>query len=261
MYIKYFFFCLSILSFSNINDTDVILLSYPRSGNTFTRYCIEYVTKRPTFSSLTLNNKAINSSYGNTFPDLQTDFSKHRVFKTHGISKENINKYKDYGLILILRNYKEALVRHQTDPKHSHPLTIHDDLYCPSYINCINTFVNWKNKHKLVLFYEDLVDNPDYYIQNIVDFFQTDQKNATTILASFDLHKNRVIDIYNNLGSRSQTQGKASIIHSNNLTLQSKLDLDKKIIQNTPNSFIKNYLIRYFEDATFNNLDRLLNNK
>lgn len=61
------FFSVATICAQPISQSPVWLLSYPRSGNTWTRYCIEYLTKRPTgeyqyLFSLDQRTKYINNN-------------------------------------------------------------------------------------------------------------------------------------------------------------------------------------------------------
>jgi hypothetical protein len=244
---------ITAISFCNIQESKVVLLSYPRSGNTFTRYCIESLTKRPTSNNLKKNDQIFLSYFQKHFPDLMTDGSKPIVIKSHGILEKELSKYTNHGLILLLRNYKEALVRHQIDPKNSHPLTISDDLFCPSYTRCIHNFCNWPNNNKLVIYYEDCIDNPELFIRQIVNFFQSDQNIANEFLASLDHHRERVLKLYDKVEG-SKSQGKATNYHRKQLPKRQKLSLDRNIIRNTPKEFVKEYLIRYLEKESLREL-------
>ena len=79
-----------------------LLLSYPRSGNTWIRYFIEHVSERPTIGYKE-NYKNFDS------PLLCKKYHDPIAIKRHGLIKDPV---EHDGLILVLRNPKECLLRH-----------------------------------------------------------------------------------------------------------------------------------------------------
>lgn len=102
----------------SIKNEKVLLLSYPRSGNTWSRYCIEYLTKRPTGEAeylfpINRYNKFMNNPINNNF-ELGVDYNRAPIIKLHEYTpKYEEKKYGGKYLILILRNYKECILRHE----------------------------------------------------------------------------------------------------------------------------------------------------
>ena len=91
----------------------IILCSHGRDGNTWTRYCLEFLTKRPSIAieidTEEFLESKFNSPIGNTFKDLNLDYNKARIVKTHNLRKDLPNCHGNDLLIFIVRNYKECL--------------------------------------------------------------------------------------------------------------------------------------------------------
>ncbi|MBY0110246.1 MAG: hypothetical protein K2X90_03995 [Candidatus Babeliaceae bacterium] len=91
----------------------IFLLSYPRSGNTWMRYCIEVLTQRPT-ASFNLNPKIQALPIG-CICEYPLNFKKPPVWKIHGKYELNFAGYRHNPkkdlLIFLIRNPKEAIIR------------------------------------------------------------------------------------------------------------------------------------------------------
>ena len=122
-----------------------VLLSYPRSGNHLTRFFIELLSEIPTYGCK--GNKKDIEIYKNIFsekiPFNITDFDKKDCFiKYHSPPKYKVNK-----LILIIRNPKDVLLRHN-----NYKLNIKGkwDSY-ETYFKNIDFYNNHKEKTFIIL--------------------------------------------------------------------------------------------------------------
>ena len=127
-----------------------ILLSYPQSGNHLVRFFIELLSEQPTFGCVT-NQKKDKEIYKNIFPEKIpfniSKFNKNDCYiKYHTPPSQNIRSNK---LILVIRNPKEVLLRHNNNE-----LNIDGkwDSY-ETYFKNIDFYNNYKGK-KLLLYYE-----------------------------------------------------------------------------------------------------------
>jgi hypothetical protein len=66
----------------NYNDPKTWLLSYPRSGNTWIRYCLEFFTERPTLASSFVDEKNEPLDW---LAGLNIDFNKPPIEKTYSL--------------------------------------------------------------------------------------------------------------------------------------------------------------------------------
>jgi len=90
-------------------DAEFLLLSYPRSGNTWLRYCIEFLTERPTFGYI---KKIRNGTHIDTpfFKEYLTN--EPIALKRHEWDEDEARSKRAYRkIILLIRNYKEVMLR------------------------------------------------------------------------------------------------------------------------------------------------------
>ena len=219
------------------NNPRVLFLSYPRSGNTWVRYCLEYLTKTETLDTGIYDE---TETHEETFKGIFKRDKNIRpfIYKRHfhnEISDFNVNE--DF-LIFLLRNYKECLTRHLlNDLKNKRILTREID----SYIKNIGLYEKW-NKNKLLIYYEDLMTNFDFVFNQIVDFLNLDKNRYKKLIKNFDYHREKSIQLY----AISVTKGDDLDYHSKKLSINFKNKLDAYIIKNAKLIFTK-YLVRYQE--------------
>lgn len=222
------------------------LLSYPRSGVSWLRYIVRNLIGLPDIDA----HKA--------------DDTSSLVRKTHWINSEAEITGK---LIVIVRNYKEAIVRHNKDHpdnddnfKFSHSLDIKPTIEpAVSYIHPLYMYESWDNDKKLLIYYEDLVNDdlsvqidwqawcPAYSsIYAICNFLTLPNFRAWDFVQDYEHHKERSIKLYTNEDNKPETKGKESVYHSNRLTDIQKLEWDATISFMYPSIYDK-YLTRYAE--------------
>ena len=83
------------------------LLSYPRSGNTWLRYCIEFLSKKPT--AIPGSKNLGGNSICEVIPNMGVDIKAHPIC---GKSHNTLDLNKKHKVIVLVRDYKEAIVRH-----------------------------------------------------------------------------------------------------------------------------------------------------
>lgn len=210
-----------------------LLISYPRSGTNWVRYIIEFLSDKPTpgFTRLIEGE----------------DFIIHRAHDGYRI----IDKYKK--VILIIRNYKECIIRHQginriREYEHTSEFLKDSSLVHPPewYINNIQKFDKFKGK-KILVYYEDLVEEPEKSITDIATFLGLKNKKLATLLDESEVHKKRSIELYNK-NQQSFTSGNIDKLqhHSEMLTIEERKQFDDFFELNYRELF-KKYLMRYKE--------------
>ena len=227
----------------DIRKENVYLLSYPRSGNTWTRYCIEYITKRPTgwkdfLFPIQQDNTWINCPLNNNFP-MEVDYNAPPVIKVHEITE--ITQGSDY-LVLILRNYKEAIARHIGNDFRQmlNMLKDPDNMY----IKALQIYHEWPETRKMLIYYEDLMMFPEQTLLSLSNFFQTEHNYVPTFMHNFNEHKKNVIKLYERDAGESVTRGEYIKFHSLKLTHQQCIELDS-ICEKTNPLLYQHYLLRY----------------
>lgn len=206
------------------------LVSYPRSGNTWIRYCLENLT----------GNRTVG--YGNA-TEFEPSILKHtrdlppwliKKHETEGINKED-------KIILVIRNYKEVLIRQLG--KNFNLLERGKDTGRFKYFGLIDFYDKHKGAKHLV-YYEDIISYPKETIKKILSFleFNINKKDLDNFFDNLEKHKQYSLNLY----SDSKTQGNDLIYHSSILSLEEKKEWDRYIEKNFENIFTK-YLIKYKE--------------
>jgi len=188
------------------------LLSYPRSGNTWTRYCIEYLTGRPTFHRYTKDSRNYPIGWIAGF-EINPHLSPiEKVHTQKELEKNNGDRNKD-KLILIVRNPKESLIRHggaeitrgalQGDGSkgNSDPRIYFDD---------IAVYDSWNPQKRLLIFYEDLIIKPIQTIATILTFLDSSFDKIDSFMSDYALHKKTALRLYKD----SESKGNDLLYHS-----------------------------------------------
>lgn len=143
-----------------------ILLSYPRSGNHLVRFFIELLSETPTFGEESNNNdiEIYKNKFDEKIPfniDVNKKYNKYNCFnKKHKVPKKDVTK-----IIFIVRNPKEVLLR-QSNFK----LNIDGKKFSyNSYFDLIDYYLKCNCK-KLLLFYEDIIENKINFINVLYEF-------------------------------------------------------------------------------------------
>ena len=138
-----------------------ILLSYPRSGNHLLRFFIELLSEIPTYGCIgsTKDIEIYKNKFSENIPFNITNFDKKDCYiKYHNPPSENIHTN---NLILIIRNPKEVLLRHNNYKLNVSSFEI--------YFKNIDFYNNHKGK-KLLLYYEDIITNKTDFINTLYNF-------------------------------------------------------------------------------------------
>ena len=203
------------------------LLSYPRSGNTWLRYCIEVLTNNRTIGYLGSDAKD-----SGVLPKNRTN-EKPILIKRHETSD-----IKEGNLILIVRNYKEVIIRHNSVK------TIMEDYSSNNrvtYLKLLNFYHTYKGK-KMIIYYEDLIDDLKNTIDKVLNFLglEVSIDSIDDFFSNIEEHKLKSLSIY----GESKTKGKTTIYHSNKLSSDELIQWDNFLLKNNKVIFEK-YLKRY----------------
>jgi hypothetical protein len=228
------------LCFTSAIDSECILLSFPRSGNTFIRYCIEALTKRPT-TSLQPTLYPGDRPLGKTFR-LNVDFSKPYVIKAHQYNQNNYLIEPNQPLIFLIRNPKECMISHYA----TITSMFHENKY---YFDNIKKF-NDHNGEKILIYYEDLITNPKPELKKLLYFLSDDENNDQILedfMQDFQSHKNNAKLFYQtHMKPEAHSSGESLIFYSKNFSKDMLRGIDREIQLQYPKIWEK-YLIRYKE--------------
>lgn len=216
-----------------------LLVSYPRSGNTWMRYMIEYLTKQVTIGSLHNQANIIERGIGHCI-QMGVNLTKPILYKQHFLKNEQLNE----PIIFILRNYKEVIVKHKYQKTPKSFTKEFKDKWHNQYINLLWQFD--KAKNKIFIYYEDLINRKmlPKILKEIFQFLGW-QVDICSFMNEYDYHKDISIQLYKKHIGGSSTKGNYRIFHSEKLGKYRK-EWDDFLEQKYPVLFNK-YLLRYKE--------------
>jgi len=221
-----------------------ILLSYPRCANSWLRFCIENISHRPTYPDndyIKEIRKHINVSGDYILRKEHSLYEKDRIYGKVATNKDVYNKSK---LILLLRNYKECVIKQKQD---YNDVILGQNKSPYNYMENINEYHKWPRDKKLLIYYEDLIMNPKKELLKCVKFLNLKEKNLNFFMDKYDFYKKISVESYDlNTQKGSSTKGEHLRYHSINSGIDFK-EWDDKIIEKHSDLFNK-YLIRYKEN-------------
>ena len=225
------------------------LLSFPRSGNTWLRYCLEVLTKRPTLEKMEEVILDYNRPLGFSFPEVGTDFEKSPIWKMHTIDWFN-NKFQSYHpdqetLIFVLRNPKEVISR-QCGTINVKMLKDKNHFQQHYFIN-LEIFHHWNPDKRHLIYYEDLMENPQETLRELLLFLNEDPSAVDEFMQHYKEHKAKSLKIYQSF-STSVTKGNSMTHHSKKIHHTERIAIDSFIKATYPELW-NNYLSRYAEPA------------
>lgn len=215
-----------------------ILLSYPRSGNTWIRYCIEFLTKEPTLGYKESGSFDINPL--GSFINIGVNIEKSPIL----LKKHETNTIKKIdSLILIIRDYKEVIPRHTGKELNIELLrsSINSKYSSMNYIQLIEYFEDFSGK-KAIIYYEDILMDLKSSIEKILRLLNKDDYLLEEFMNSIDEHKKNSLKIY----KKSITNGNFIKFHSNKISKNIRVQCDEFLESHYPIIYNK-YLKRYEE--------------
>ena len=225
-----------------------IIASYPRSGNTWVRYIIEWFSGQPTLG--------INWRKGKPWPMHPTDrpiceridgfkignlpIAEKKHFVYHLRIPEDFKK----DIVLVVRNYKESITRHNPQILKNKEL-LKEQTYL--YMEMIRSYNDFFLGRQQIIYYEDLIDNPIETIPDLLMFMDIyDKDSFNKFIDTLQNHKEQSINLYSSEMNPSVTKGNKSIHHSKKLSYAQNKEWDNFVKQKWPNLFDK-YLKRYIK--------------
>ena len=171
---------------------NIILLSYPRSGNTAVRYFLEFVSGMASMG------------YGNKLdqPIIHKNLinSNHKIIKTHGnISASRWDKDRHQMsissnlLIFLIRDPIECITRHY-ETKINSPVSGKIDNYF------FENFFQFKKAtcKKEIFYYEDMIKKPSFFYKRLGDFINADKNLVQEFLDNLKEHAKKSFSFYIN---------------------------------------------------------------
>lgn len=238
----------------NSTGPKTYLLSYPISGNSWTRYCLEYITKRPTIYLYPNYIKQVpyaNGPLGYIFDVLQTEMSRDPIWKVH--NKDDILRLKTYSpdkekLIFIVRNPKEVLIRNFpvlfNNDKGNFFSILHIQNEFSEYFENIRIYDEWPSENKILIYYEDLISDIESTLKKLCDFFNVDRSIVNSFMEQYNYHVKNELNLYNTQSRKTITNGNKTLYYSNELSREDLKTADLNISFIHPDLW-KKYLKRF----------------
>jgi hypothetical protein len=214
-------------------ECDTLLLSFPRSGNSWARYIIEATAGRPT----------VDVGENPYTWDLPTH-GPAIAYKSHWYEPWMGDRFG--RLIFLVRNYKECMVR-QFGPNVQDILASMSGDGSPEgtrldYLHLLQSYDAWP-KEKMLVYYESLVTNPLPEIIRMTSFLGVAGPAVAEFLNHLDQHQARSVRCYS---PGSMTGGQGTSFHAARLTPAERTRLDGQMQARRPDLF-ERYLRRYAE--------------
>lgn len=193
------------------------LLSYPRSGNSWLRYMIEWITGVATIGD---DNFVCDTSIRvkdiKAFP---IEDGEPFITKKHSMDHDKIDESR--GLIFLIRNFKECIPRN-AEHKSKFEMLFYKCLTesRDSYISLLKTYDEWDCDRKIIIYYEDLITNPYLEMLRLLIFLGRLHECLPRLQEFFeniDDHHAKSIAMYEKHTSSSITKGKMVSFHESNL--------------------------------------------
>ena len=240
------------------------LLSYPRSGNTLTRYILEFLTHRPTMGVRQRPTK-FDSPLSLFFKELPTNVHLKPIWKMHKspqIIRPPFYDPEKTQIIFLLRNYKELVFRYERYGK----IAMFNKDGSLNEKNLILAFDHWSNdesakelyfanlyffdqipdRNKVLVHYEDLVLTPDSVIASLGSFFEVSESRVQKMIDTLDDCRQRILSFYN-LHQHSWSKGTDVRSYSKKKSYRQCLIIDEWVKSHYPDLW-ERYLSQYEEN-------------
>jgi len=185
-------------------NTVSVLLSFPRSGASWTRYIIEWFTERstigPPYSKSPIDLPMMHPRANEQIPPV--------AIKMHAEDEKALHATKLFlskkmPLMLLLRSPLECFPRH-ISPEAARTIAdwpateVHPHI--AYFFNNLKIYEDYEQK-KDVFYYEDLVLEPEKYIKQICEFFEVDKDGTKQkeFMKNYDAHFEHSHKIYSHV--------------------------------------------------------------
>ncbi|MEM9219267.1 MAG: sulfotransferase domain-containing protein [Cyanobacteria bacterium P01_F01_bin.150] len=228
-----------------------LVVSYSRSGMNWLRYSMEYLTNIPTPGC----KRLLGQTYGDILESSQKealDYKKSFLFDRAHKGYTRASRYP--VLVLLLRNYKECLIR-QNPEEWENSANVIDFLESTTslqppfwYIENIKAFDQFSD-NKFLIYYEDMISNPIQTFGQFIDFLgisYSDEK-LKEFESNLAFHRKASVGLYET-NQESLTGGEAGKLlhHSRKLSSSERIGFDEYYRDNHLHLYRK-YLKRYSE--------------
>lgn len=237
-----------------LHGSEILFLSTPRSGTHWCLYCL-----------CTLLEKQVVVNRGplevDVFQDIFSHHSQGFIYAAHNPKDLWIKKNADQTdiLITVVRNYRECLCRNfrtcsaiLEEIRYQATFNWLDEnkelaliQAYNHYFNNLRCFDQWNPQNRLLIIYEDLIQDPRTVLKQILTFFhmKDQEPRIDNFLRNIDFHIERCLQIYEKQGA-SESKGRDFLYHTKKLGRENSLFIDREVETLFPHLFHK-YLKRY----------------
>ena len=188
--------------FSNgrgMTESRTYLLSYPRSGSSWVRYIVEYLSGRKTMGCgpnaedipLYMNNLKHNPLHHVNAALAPI------LYKSNG--ERTLDFSKCDKLVLITMNPAAAILRHRGRLNQA---DIED------YINILKSYDKFKSDNKHLIIYEDLIAEPRKIVSDLVEFLGIDKQKVDEFFENYHYHRKAGLTLYMAVSRATKTHAK-----------------------------------------------------
>ncbi len=240
------------------SEGKIFFLSYMSSGTNLTTAMIQALTKREiaiiggTPKKWVENNHSRLKAFNRL--NLELDLSKPPIWRTHNTKGKkgdiirNANQDKN-KLVMVVRNPKECLVR---QCRYSEKTLIKSVLTNTGgfahFISNLQFFDDWSDENtKIIVYYEDLLDQPRTVAIKLLEFLEEDQRHLDFVFGDYEQFCEKVIKSYQSQTEERKNRssgGNQKIFHSRKFSKRGMKKIDSHLRMNYPKLWDK-YLARY----------------
>jgi hypothetical protein len=230
----------------NLDRTDerVFILSYPRSGNTWLRYCLEFLTQRPSLSRIGLRyflQQPLGFSAGFTL-----DLGKQPFEKIHCLREIVGSVTETDALIFIVRNPKETFARQGSKGLSLHASKLASKGYNRDiYFDNIALYETWNAQRRLLIYYEDLLLLPQKTLATILTFLGESCDRLDLFMSEYEKHQTVCLELYKN----ARPTINDVFYHSKKISSEDRCAVDAWISSHHPAYWDKYIKDRYSESS------------
>jgi len=233
-------------------SSKIYLLRAPRSGSHWLFYCINAALDKNILHS---DGTRVTEYPLRNGGDITT---AHNPYDLH----LNVNSDETDLLIFMVRNYRECMLRHFSSPEAVYTEIRHQttnnhlannkewvfNFHANQYFHNFRVYELWNPKNRMIVYYEDLIENPRLVLSQIAHFIEESNKqNAIdNFMQHFNDHFEKSLQIYEETYT-SHTRGKSLLYHTNKAGLDKCFHLDT-LVKNAFPEFVEKYLSRYLLD-------------
>lgn len=198
---------------------------------------MEYITGLPTVGQNADGTLGINKFDQPYFSGITSDQTTPPILiKRHELQLGQYSRAND-KLVLLIRDYKECIPRHENKEKY----TIRDLKTCDCYWENLSLFDQWKNDNRHMIYYEDLIqkDTLGMVLRHLCHFLGVQYRlnQYADLFTNFEKHRKRCLELY----GKSVTKGTTAHHHVK------LIDYPQEWDQYAEASGYGKYLFRYIE--------------